>query len=701
VSRRRLTIRAKVAMASLPLLFIPYVGHRYVVEMEQALREGLEEVVAGAAVALAGALHDRPDILGPSYRDGVAEPADLQVHALDHPTEIDGYAKDWAGYEHLAQALEPAAGRTREVGTASVSATLVAAKHGRHLYLLVEVSDDVLVFGNPQLPGRSLSDQVRLRSIDARGIARTFVLSSLSPGWVGAYELQPGDRGGAGAGDGRVRGLEPRIRGAWQRTATGYALEVKAPLGLVSPRLAVDVVDVDGAAATGAHALLSSAAAAAAARPGRLLLPSTAIEGLIRGVGRADGRRIRVVDAGRRVVARGGSLVSQEPAGAPPPLLALLLRPPSVEGLDGTLREAHLSEAVVGEALSGHPARRWRAAGEGLFVVAAAEPVWIGDAVGGAVLVEETTLGILTTRRQALVGLLRDTVIVFTLASLVLLLLASRIATRLARLRDQAEGAIDTQGRVVGELAGHGARDEIGDLGRAFSGMLERLRQYNQYLENLGRRLSHELRTPIAVTRSSLDALELDRAPETRATYLSRAREGLDRLDRILTRMSEATRLEHALTEAEREPVDLAELAAASAAAYDRTWPDARFVYRGPPSGVEVLGSADLLAQLIDKLAANAHDFHAPGTTIAVEVAVTDTMASLAIENRGPPLPEGLGVQVFEPMVSARERSGRGEPHLGLGLYIARLVAVFHGGRIRAENVEDGVRVTVELPLAH
>src|SRR5207248_1449980 len=103
---------------------------------------------------------------------------------------------------------------------------------------------------------------------------------------------------------------------------------------------------------------------------------------------------------------------------------------------------------------------------------------------------------------------------------------------------DGAEAAIESQGRLRKPIHGSAAGDEIGDLSRSFSTVLERLAQYNTYLENMAGRLSHELRTPIAVVRSSLENLKLAR-PEEAGVYLARANDGLRRLDTILTRMSE------------------------------------------------------------------------------------------------------------------------------------------------------------------
>src|SRR6185436_2368546 len=114
----------------------------------------------------------------------------------------------------------------------------------------------------------------------------------------------------------------------------------------------------------------------------------------------------------------------------------------------------------------------------------------------------------------------------------------------------------DSQGRVRKLIAGSRAADEIGDLSRGFSTVLDRLAQYNQYLESMAGRLSHELRTPVAVVRSSLENLALDPSGPDAGVYLARAEEGLRRLDNILTRMTEATRLEQLVRQGERETFD-------------------------------------------------------------------------------------------------------------------------------------------------
>ena len=333
------------------------------------------------------------------------------------------------------------------------------------------------------------------------------------------------------------------------------------------------------------------------------------------------------------------------------------------------------------------------------MVVSAAYPIWDGEQVLGAVVVEETTNSILSVRSRALERLLVVTLAAFALAAAVLLAFATRLSQRIRRLRDEAESAIDASGRLTTRInTGSDASDEIGDLSRSFSAMLARLAQHHAYLESMASRLSHELRTPIAVVRSSLENLDLQPLPAEARVYIERAEEGLARLNTILTRMSEATRLEQGLAAQERERFDLAAVVAGCVEGYRGAYPGHAFELGLPAGAIDVDGAPDLAAQLLDKLAANAVDFSAPGAAIRVSVeregANEGRLARVSVENPGPPLPEQMRGTLFESMVSVRKERGAA-PHLGLGLYIARLIAEFHGGSVRADNLPAGGGVVV------
>ncbi len=673
-------------MASAVLLVIPYAGYRYVQEMENFLRDGLEASVLGAARALAGALHDRVDLLEQyaSISDDAA--AEIFVHPLAYPMQVDGYAEDWEDYRGNFKRIPGGA------DASDFSASYLAGHSGDHLYLLLEVADPRLSYRRPGIPRVLPGDMVDLRIGDDAGSSQRYRLSPIAPGRVGVYLVDGRDPAAP------LSRREPRIWAQWQPNSRGYTVELRVPMMLLRQRLALDVIDVDPARGK-ETAILSTTGNGS--MPGRLVFPSPGIEGVIRSLGRTPGRRIHVVDTRGRVLASGGSLVKESPAVKINPLFALLLRPPPADLFEQSGVPGELSGAELEAALEGLEAVRWKSTDNpDVFVVSAAYPIWIGDRVTAAVLVEETSLSIQTVRRQALAELFTTTLIVFCGAGLLLFLFAGRISRRLRKLRDEAEGAIDEHGRLVGQVSASTGGDEIGDLGRSFSGLLERLRQYNTYLEQLARRLSHELRTPLAVIRSSLDTLAMGEAKEEK--YLQRAREGVNRLDTIIVRMSEATRLEQALQNAEQERFDLNRMLAASVEGYRQTWPDTPMVYTGPGEPCRINGVPDLIAQLLDKLVANARDFAIPGSAIQLGLIRNGASAVLEVANDGPPLPAAMEGKLFESMVSLRSDGKQDQPHLGLGLYIVRIIAEYHGAKVRAENRANGkgVAVRVVFPLS-
>jgi dedicated sortase system histidine kinase len=423
------------------------------------------------------------------------------------------------------------------------------------------------------------------------------------------------------------------------------------------------------------------------------------IAAILKGLERASSR-IWVVSRDYHVLALAGSLKRSDP---PPPSLiermfGWLLAPPTEEFDDAIAEDAIAAGREVAGALQGAAGTRTRNTRDGrAVVVSAAYPIWVGDQVYGAVVVEETTNRIAALRSQALGRLLLLTMVVFALVAALLLWFATRISNRIRRLSDEAEAAIDARGRVTRLATASDAADEIGDLSRSFTKVLGRLARYNAYLEALAGRLSHELRTPVAVVRSSLENLHAARTAEETRTYVARAEQGLARLSTILSRMTEASRLEQGFSAVQPERFDAAAVVRGCAEGYRLAYARSVFELTVPAEPVLALGSADLLAQMLDKLVENAVDFAAAGTSIRISLGAD---ARLRVENQGSPLPDAIRDSLFDSMVSLRaERSG-GVPHLGLGLYIARLIAEFHGGSLRAENLPGGGGAAFETVLA-
>ncbi len=450
-------------------------------------------------------------------------------------------------------------------------------------------------------------------------------------------------------------------------------------------------------------ALFASADPNAVASLGNAYVPSEEIERFLAIMGRRSSR-VWVVDTRSRVRGLSGALRDEAVKARKPgwlkPLAALVVPTPPVPpaGDESRPMRAQIDRALIG--LSG---TQWRGTRDrDVAILSSAQPIYVGDDIVGAVVVEETTGSIQLLKESALENLLVVTLAVVAAALAILLLFATRLTTRIRRLHAEAEAAIDAQGRVRGGITHTEARDEIGDLARTTAQVLERLRDYNAYLEAMAGRLSHELRTPVAVVRSSLDNLKAQSlAPQARV-YVERAGEGVERLARLISRLSEATRLERLLESAERERFDLAALVAGCVEGYRAAYPGRRFEYAGPASSTPCEGVPDAFAQLLDKLVENADDFAPPDSAIRISLAAQGRRALLAVENDGPPLPPGTLARLFDSMVSVRAPDpARKGGHLGLGLYIVRLVAEFHGGRVvaRALGAQGGARFEVEVLL--
>jgi signal transduction histidine kinase len=160
--------------------------------------------------------------------------------------------------------------------------------------------------------------------------------------------------------------------------------------------------------------------------------------------------------------------------------------------------------------------------------------------------------------------------------------------------------------------------------------------------------------------------------------------------------MSEASRVEELIENAEPETFDLRAALTSTVAAYADAWPERRFSLVAADSEAPMHGSPELIIQMLDKLIDNAVGFSSEGDEIVIRLASIPGTLVLSVTNPGPPLPERMRSQLFDSMVSVRAKeSGR---HLGLGLFIARLIALGHGGSIAAFDVEGGVTFEVQLP---
>lgn len=669
-----MNLRRQLVLASLLLLSLPWAGCQFVREMEAALQHGQELALQSTSRAIATILSEKPDLLYPNlqrWRDGSQTDDQLYAQATVSPVILDGYADGWEGPAHgLYGPIEYRA----------------QSRDGR-LYLLFTITDDEVVYHDPRQYATVTGDRLVIRT----GNSRDYLIATAAPG-----PLQARYRNSQGQLQ-----WEPRIRGHWQDSLSGYSIELELPLSMTGDRLGFYVVN-DSAPAS--SSLDSLAGSIDPARPGStpwLVHSPQALEDLITPF--ADsGVLLSVVDRHHWVISRAGELGAGNPPGNETPWFLRALYRAILNGqhLPAAPEAPRFGQQVgqeINRAMGGETTASWYAQdnrGEGKILVAAS-PIFAAGEVAGLVVLQQNSEQYLSLTDRAFNRLLYYSLLAMAVSILGLLGYASWLSWRIRRLSAAALNVVGKDGSISRNFPTSPARDEIGDLSRAYAGLLDRLREYTDYLRTLSRKLSHELRTPMAVIRSSLDNLE--QHPGDSATYLNRAREGLDRLGNILTAMSEASHLEESIHSNEAVEFDVLGVCGEMCQAYRELYPDKNWELDCAHQSLSLVGAPDLVVQMLDKLADNAAGFSPPGGRIVIFLSRTSTGIKLVVSNEGPPLPGTMQEQLFDSMVSLREKSDR--PHLGLGLHIVRLIAEYHRGSVRAENLPDqrGVRFIVQL----
>jgi K+-sensing histidine kinase KdpD len=232
--------------------------------------------------------------------------------------------------------------------------------------------------------------------------------------------------------------------------------------------------------------------------------------------------------------------------------------------------------------------------------------------------------------------------------------------------------------------------------------MLAKLQQHNQFLESMPRTLRHEINNPLNTLSTSLDNLAHENPAIRDSKYLESAQRGVMRIGAIVQNLADAANLEEALESEELEVVDINKLVANYVANCSLTHKGAQFVYRGVNRPVLARVSDYRIEQLLDKIIDNAIDFHRSNSPIKVQLDVLRDHLRITVANRGPTLPPASEQSLFDSMVSHRGADAQNRLHFGLGLYVVRVIAEYHGGTVRAMNLADGsgVAVLVQLPLA-
>jgi two-component system, OmpR family, sensor histidine kinase ChvG len=348
----------------------------------------------------------------------------------------------------------------------------------------------------------------------------------------------------------------------------------------------------------------------------------------------------------------------------------------------------------------------------GGLVMSAAVPVQNYKQVIGAVLLSSGSSEIEQAVRSVRFSIAELFLIALAVTVLLSIYLAGTIVRPLRLLAAAAEQVRRGQG-MQPEIPDFAARaDEIGDLSVALRDMTDTIRRRMNAIEHFAADVAHELKNPLTSLRSAVETtLRVDDA-EKQKRLLRLVLDDAKRLDRLVTDISDASRLDAEMSRDERSIVPLGSMLAALVAVYrEASGPDAPFLALDLPGGVgaaaavlKVRGNEERMVRVFRNLLDNAISFSPPGGAITVRARRTGDMIRVAIEDDGPGIPEGKLSAIFDRFYSERPKGEDFGTHSGLGLAISKQIVEAHRGTIRAENRYDGenrlrgARFMVDLP---
>jgi two-component system sensor histidine kinase ChvG len=376
---------------------------------------------------------------------------------------------------------------------------------------------------------------------------------------------------------------------------------------------------------------------------------------------------------------------------------------PAPEKVEQSALAAEVSRALKGEHQAG-----LRVGDDGEQVVSVSIPIQHVQAVLGVLTLEASDVDeIIARERKAMIPFILIAISVNLVSSFLLNRLIAQPVRRLARAADSVRLS---RARAISLPDIAQRDDELGDLTRSLEDMTHVLSERMDAIESFAADVAHEIRNPLTSLRSAVETLDLVKDPAARDRLLGILQQDVQRLDRLVTDISNASRLDAELSRDAPRNMDLAHLLTEVTQLYQATAKPRDVPVRYiPPSSLEpiwVSGREVPLGQVIRNLVDNARSFSLPGGEVRVTLAQARGQAVAAVEDDGPGIPPENLETVFQRFYTSRPKGAAFGGNSGLGLSIARQITEAHGGVIRAENrlkpdgSVAGARFVVSLPIA-
>ncbi len=686
-------LRNQLLLISLLTLLIPWGGYLFIQELEQTLRHQQLKNLSQHAELVAKQINSHKFNAAPNKPHTYES---IYAFTLPSPIILDGYFDDWRSVSQQTIPLE----KTKD----AFSARYLAGINGDRFYLFIAVTNKNTRYRNPSKRDLTNNDHLLLKLALPTGGITELIASPIAPG-----PLDLLSRSGS-----RHFIKDSTLRGYWQDTQDGYQIELEIPLSRVNQGLGFSIIKAPSVTTEKQWSGITSP------EENRVLAPviyrQHTLESLLAPY-QQNHTRISVLNKDTWVIAQLGK-ANEEQFSSPwqqgeykslarDILLSLfkaVLGTSQPKDIEEKTKPGQRSNAIIKAALDNKASSNWFTDPDSKqAIIAAAYPITLNsnqpNLVQSVVLVEQTTEAIASLSDRAMVKLIAISFSVVLIIIMVLLGFASLLSWRVTHLRNHIEDSISEDGRMGQFYEPSNAQDELGDLSRSFASMHKEVSSYTEYLEGFSKKLSHELKTPLAIVRSSLENISMLSNSTELNTYLHRADNGAKRLSLILQSMSEASRLEKSIASTEKEEFDLTEVVSGTGKAFQSMLTEHRLSLNIEQGFKKVLGSPELIAQLLDKLIENARDFTPKNGTISIELNTRSGDYCLRVSNEGSLLPIKMKRDIFNSFVSVRGGDQK-EGHMGQGLVIVKLITDYHKGRVTAFNLENksGVCFDVRLP---
>lgn len=414
-------------------------------------------------------------------------------------------------------------------------------------------------------------------------------------------------------------------------------------------------------------------------------------------------QRVRLFDKDGRLIADSYDVADRVDWKPLPPARKPGQAPPAPQKNPTAERAARALKAELDAALRGEQVKGRRIGENGEQLVSVSLPIQRVRAVLGVLTLEAGDVdAIIAAERAALIPFILIAIGVTTLSSFMIYALVARPVLRLARAADRVQQA-RARSISMPDLARR--PDEIGDLTRSLEQMTDSLSERMDAIERFAADVAHEIRNPLTSIRSAVETLDLVGDGPARVRLTGILKQDVGRLDRLVTDIANASRLDAELSRDEPRPVDLVRLIGDIVGVYAGSkGPGVTVKVAEPGETIVIAGREGPLGQVFRNLIDNARSFSPAGGEVRVTLTRARGKAEVIVEDDGPGIPPDNLETVFERFYTSRPKGTAFGSNSGLGLSIARQIVVAHGGEIHAENRTDasgaivGARFIVHLP---